>query len=64
MPGGRGDDILKELTLIVDVSDNKRVSAQSIIEEAEGICGEGNIFAVVPRSGNLYEITVRYPRIL
>lgn len=60
MSGGRGDRILKELTLIVDVADNRSVSAQSIIEEAEGICGDGNILAVVPRSGNLYEITVRY----
>ena len=59
MAGGGGSRILKELTLIVDVDDNKRVSARSVIEEAENICGEGNVLAVVPRSGNIYEITVK-----
>ncbi|CAC5361462.1 unnamed protein product [Mytilus coruscus] len=58
MSGERGGRLLKELTLVVDVVDNKKVSANSIIEEAEVLCGEGNVLAVVPRSGNLYEITV------
>ena len=58
MSGERGGRLLKELTLIVDVADNKKVGANSIIEEAEVLCGEGNVLAVVPRSGNLYEITV------
>ncbi|CAC5423425.1 unnamed protein product [Mytilus coruscus] len=58
MSGERGGRLLKELTLVVDVVDNKKVSANSIIEEAEVLCGEGNVLAVVPRSGNLYEINV------
>ena len=62
MAGGGGSRILKELTLIVDVDDNKRVSARSVIEEAEIICGEGNVLAVVPRSGNIYEVTVKDKR--
>ncbi|CAC5423456.1 unnamed protein product [Mytilus coruscus] len=48
----------KELTLILDVIDNKKVGPLSVIEEAESLCGDGNVLAVVPRSGNLYEITV------
>lgn len=62
MAVGGGSRILKELTLIVDVNDNKRVSARSVIEEAEIICGEGNVLAVVPRSGNIYEVTVKDKR--
>ena len=60
MSGDGGNNFVKELTLIVDVADNRRVSATSVIEEAEAICGDGNILAVVPRSGNLYEITVKH----
>ena len=59
MPGGGGGHLLKELTLVVDVADNKLVTARSVIESAENLCGEGNVLAVVPRSGNLYEITVK-----
>lgn len=59
MPGGGGDRLLKELTLVVDVVDNKRVTARSVIESSENIYGDGNVLAVVPRSGNLYEITVK-----
>ncbi|CAC5405806.1 unnamed protein product [Mytilus coruscus] len=58
MPGGGGNRMCKELTLILDVIDNKKVGPLSVIEEAESLCGDGNILAVVPRSGNLYEITV------
>lgn len=49
---------MKECTVVIDVEDNKRFSPMSIIESVEIVCGDGNVLAVVPRSGNLYEITV------
>ena len=59
MSGGGGRASVKELTLHVDVTDNKVVKAQSIIDELENVYGTGSVLAVVPRSGNLYEITVK-----
>ena len=59
MAGGGGRRKCKELTLVVDVGDNKVVKAQSVVDELVAVYGSENILAVVPRSGNLYEITVK-----
>ena len=62
MPGERGNLHLKEHTVVVDVQDNRSVKAGRIIEELEQSFGVGSVVAVVPRSGNLYEITVNEKR--
>ena len=59
MSGGRGRSSVKELTLVVDVKDNKTVKAQSVVDELVEEYGSDQILAVVPRSGNLYEITLK-----
>ena len=53
---------MKEHTVVVDVQDNRTVKAGKIIEELEKSFGVGSVVAVVPRSGNLYEITVNEKR--
>ncbi|CAC5400025.1 unnamed protein product [Mytilus coruscus] len=59
MPGERGvRRTVKEQTVIVDVFDNKSVSAASVIKSTEEQVGEGEILACVPKSGNLYEVTL------
>ena len=58
MSGDGGTPNIKESTLIVDVKDNRQVKARSVISELEKTYGVGSILAVVPRSGNLFEITV------
>ena len=45
----------REQTMIVNVIDNSSVKPKEIIHEN---CGIGNLFACVPKSGNLYEIAV------
>ena len=62
MPGERGNLHLKEHTVSVDVDDNRTVKASKVIEELEKTFGVGSVVAVVPRSGNLYEITVNEKR--
>ena len=59
MSGGRGGrKTLKELTVFVDVGDNKSVSAGAVIKSVEEAVGEGTVAACVPKSGNGYEITL------
>lgn len=48
----------KENTVLVDVEDNSAVKAKRIIEVVTELCGEGVILACVPKSGNLYEVTL------
>ena len=62
MPGDRGNQQLKEFTVVVDVEDNRKVKAKNVIDELEKTYGVGSIIAVVPRSGNLYEVTVSEKR--
>jgi len=49
----------KEHSLYIDVGDNKVVYASTIIEAISESCGESELFACVPKSGNLYMITMR-----
>ncbi|CAC5374202.1 unnamed protein product [Mytilus coruscus] len=49
---------VKEQTVIVDVFDNKSISAASVIKSIEEQVGEGEILACVPKSVNLYEVTL------
>ena len=58
MDGGGGTTV-KELTFVVDVKDNKVVKADNIIDELEKSYGVGSVLAVVPRSGNLFDVTVK-----
>ena len=55
--GGRRSD--KEQTVLVDVGDNRSVSAMSVIKSVEEKVGEGEVLACVPKSGNLFEITLK-----
>ena len=59
MAGERGEDrTVKEQTVLVDVGDNRTVAALSVIKSIEEQVGEGVVEACVPKSGNLYEITL------
>ena len=60
MSGERGGRrTVKEQTVLVDVGDNRTVTASSVIKSIEEQVGEGEILACVPKSGNLFEITLR-----
>ncbi|VDI63783.1 Hypothetical predicted protein [Mytilus galloprovincialis] len=60
MPGERGANrTVKEQTVLVDVGDNKNVSALSVINSVEAEVGEGVVEACVPKSGNVYDITLK-----
>lgn len=48
----------RENSLYVDVKDNKVVKARDLIEAILDVCGQKSLFACVPRSGNLYEVTM------
>ena len=45
-------------TVIVNVRDNSSVKPEDIIHFIHENCGVDSLFACVPKSGNLYEITV------
>jgi hypothetical protein len=48
----------RENTLIVDVRDNSRVKPDELIKFVHEHCGIGTMYACVPKSSNLYEITL------
>lgn len=48
----------RENTVTVDVLDNGQIKPDNIIKFVHENCGVGSMFACVPRSGNLYEITL------
>lgn len=48
----------REHSLIVNVRDNSAVRPDAIIEYIHEHCGIGSLYACVPKSGNLYEITL------
>lgn len=48
----------RENTVTVDVLDNGQIKPDNIIKFVHEHCGVGSMFACVPRSGNLYEITL------
>lgn len=48
----------RENTLFVNVKDNSSVKPEKIIEFIHDNCGVGSLLACVPKSGNLYEITL------
>jgi len=49
----------KELSLYVDVGDNQAIKASSVIQAVEKLCGVGQLFACVPKSGNMYVLTLK-----
>lgn len=48
----------RENTLFVNVNDNSFVKPEEIIKFIHDTCGVGSLLACVPKSGNLYEITL------
>lgn len=48
----------KDNTVIIDVIDNKQLKANKVIGVVTELCGEGTVFACVPKSGNLFEVTL------
>ncbi|CAC5424836.1 unnamed protein product [Mytilus coruscus] len=54
---------ISEMTVLVDVGDNKSVKPESIIDCIEIQCGGNDcVAACVPKSGNAYEITLKDER--
>lgn len=49
----------RENSLYIDVGDNKAVKASTIIYAISEICGEGELYACVPKSGNMYIVTMK-----
>lgn len=49
----------KDCSILIDVGDNKRIKAYNVISEAVKLVGNDSIMGIVPRSGNMYELTVR-----
>lgn len=57
-PKGDTRTFAKNATVVLEVGDNKKVPATDVIVAVEEKYGKGSIYACVPRSGNLYEVTV------
>jgi len=49
----------RELSVLLDVKDNGRIKAKSVIASAIKLIEHTDILACVPRAGNLYEITFK-----
>lgn len=59
MPGGWGvHRTIKEHTVVVDVKDNINIPAREIIDSIQNVVGEGAVLAIVPKTGNAFEITL------
>ena len=48
----------RENTVVVNVKDNSHVKPEGIIAFVNENCGIGSLYACVPKSGNLYELTL------
>lgn len=48
---------LIENTVLVNVGDNRKVRAGSVITDVENYCGLNSVLAIVPRAADCYEIT-------
>lgn len=48
----------REHSLYINVEDNKAVKPGDVIEAITDLCGAKSLFACIPKSGNLYEVTV------
>jgi len=48
----------KDCSIFIDVGDNRKFKARDIINAAVSLIGHGRVIGCVPRSGNLYELTV------
>lgn len=56
---GRPENVYrKDCSLLFDVGDNKKISAKDIISAACKLVGHEKVFGCVPRSGNMYELTL------
>lgn len=49
----------KDCSILIDVGDNKRIKAREVLIESVRQIGNDGIMGVVPRSGNMYEVTVK-----
>lgn len=62
--GTRGDQrdrsrrYRKDCSYLVNVGDNKLISAKDVITAVEGICGVGTLYACVPKANDSFEITL------
>lgn len=56
--GERTQSFRKDCSILVDVGDNKKISARSVIAEAVKLLGNDSILGIVQKSGNMYELTV------
>jgi hypothetical protein len=54
----RGAAFTRELSVKVDVLDNTKVKAMDIIKAVTEVAGVGSLLACIPKSGNVYEITL------
>ncbi|XP_048776547.2 uncharacterized protein LOC125680821 [Ostrea edulis] len=48
----------RENTVVVNVRDNSLIKPEGIIQFVNENCGLGSLYACVPKSGNLYELTL------
>jgi hypothetical protein len=55
---GGGRVFTRELSVKVDVLDNTKIKALDIINAVVESAGVGSILACIPKSGNIYEITL------
>lgn len=49
----------RENSLYINVGDNKAVKPTLIIDAISSVCGEGELYACVPKSGNMYIVTMK-----
>lgn len=49
----------KDCSVLVNVGDNQSVKATEIIKEVIKLCGEGQLYACVPKAGNMYMLTLK-----
>jgi len=48
----------RDCSILIDVGDNKKIKAHNVIRQAVKLVGNDSIIGIVPRSGNMYELTV------
>lgn len=48
----------KNCTVLLNVGDNNKVTALSVINNVESVYGKGMVYACVPKAGDCYEVTL------
>lgn len=49
----------KDLTVVVNVINNRAITPETVIDEIEAKCGVGAVMACVPKSGTSYEVVLK-----